>query len=111
VRNWVDIEAEASQVQAEDQRRRSELGLHVARVAEAKFPDFFVATMRCVTNDCDKLHAKYPFDPARKCAVKNDGGIWTLQGCKIPWRILHFRLNTIAVAVGVHLQDLVIRSV
>lgn len=100
--DWIDNEKASEAAQAENQRIRSELRLHNAKLLYAIAPGFWTACLECLRATCDKLRLVFPNDLRKQCSLGNEGDVWRLQGCKLPWRVLQMRLNLAGQTVEVY---------
>jgi hypothetical protein len=101
VNDWIDNEKAAEEAQTEDRRLNGQLRLHKAKLISAKVPGFWTACLERLRSICEKLRVVYPNDLSKQCSLGNDGAVWTLQGCKTPWKILQMQLNVIGQSVDI----------
>jgi|CZKY01.1.fsa_nt_gi hypothetical protein len=91
--DWIDKLAASDRAQAESHKTQDELRLHKAKIIAAKAPEFWNAVIERLGVDSTKLRETFPDDRSRQCSLIKNGMDWELSGCKLPWRILSFRLN------------------
>jgi hypothetical protein len=99
--DWIDNEKATEDAQAEEWNLKSQLRLHTAKLISTKSPESWEAVIECLRADSNKLRTVYPSDLSKQCSLSTDGLVHTLQGCKIPWRILQMRLNIASQTVDV----------
>ena len=91
--DWIDELATRDKAKAEQNRTQDELRLHRAKIIEAKAPEFWDALIEKLSSDCPRLRKMFPDDRNRHCNLVKSGIDWTLQGSKLPWRILILHFN------------------
>jgi hypothetical protein len=99
VNDWIDHEKAAEDARSSERRIKGELRLHNAGIIHAKATGFWSACLECLRAICEKLRVVYPNELRKQCSLMNDGVVWTLQGCKVPWKILQMQLNVIGQSV------------
>ena len=97
--DWIDNEKASEDANAEERKISAQFRLHKAKLIAAKAPGDWTACIERLRVICDKLRRVYPTDLSKQCSLGNDGSVWTLQGCKPPWKILQMQLNTIGQSV------------
>lgn len=99
--DWIDNEKAAADAQAEDRKVDGLLRLHKAKLISAKAPWFWNACLECLHSDSEKLRATFPNEMSKQFALMSDGIVCTIQGCKVPWKILQMQLNVVGQSVDI----------
>lgn len=100
--DWIDdLEARATK-EAAERTRQEEIRLHNARLIRAKAPGFFNLLLQRIKSDCERLREKFPNDSRYHPFVNEERPSgFSLNGSKMPRRILGFDLNVDAHRIDV----------
>jgi hypothetical protein len=99
--DWIDHEKAAEIAQSENRKIKDQLRLHNAQLIQARTPGFFGSVIECVRTASSKLRSTFPDDLSKQCSLSNTGNVWTVQGCKVPWKILQLQLNLAGQCVDI----------
>src|ERR1700733_5101632 len=92
--DWIDAEKAADKEVAAARAVQAQLRLHDAGIIRASLPAFFASFAAVAKEQAGKLQREYPHDLSKQCGASGDGNpAVTLQGCKLPIRVLNLRLN------------------